>query len=153
MQFETIKRSRLPLLLAIPAGALALTGCSGPNYSGAGNEFVVHGKVTDPGKHSLKANIYRVDEANGDAEGWFKPNSNHQIHDNCDCDEGGWSVDNIKVGDVYGQNGNVIPPSEVAIGACVKFTGRIRANYEGKTQPERPVYEYAQEETCPPGQR
>jgi len=146
MHFEQLK-SRAYYLLALPAGALALSGCAGPNYSGNGNEFIVHGKVTDPGKHSIKARIYEVDEAYGEADGWFKPDTVHQLHDNCDC-HGFWSS-NKKYGVVYSNNGYEISPNYVAVGACVRFEGKMRANQEGKMTEDRPVYDNAQVETCP----
>lgn len=145
MQFERLK-SRAYYALALPVGALALAGC-GPNYSGAGNDFVVHGKVTDPGRHSIKARIFEVDQADGAADGWFKLGSVHQLHDNCDC-HGFWS-DNKKYGVVYDRQSNEIEPQAVAVGACVEFDGRIRANQEGKYTEDRPVYDVAQVEACP----
>jgi hypothetical protein len=148
MTHEKLKRSKLPPLLAIPAGAMALAGC-GANYSGEGNEFIIHGKVTDPGKHSLKANIYEIDIADGEADGWFKIGTKHQIHDNCDC-HGFWSS-NKKYGVVYNLQGYETSPSQVAVGACVRFDGKIRADQEGKTTDDRPVYDVAQVEECPNG--
>ena len=144
MQFETFRR-KLPYFLAIPVGAFALAGC-GANYSGNGNEFVVDGKVTDPGHHSLKARIYMVEEANGEADDWFKPGTVHQIHDNCNCH--GWDASNKRYGTVYGLNGQELNPSEVAIGACVEFEGKIRADQEGKVTEDRPVYDVAKVEQC-----
>lgn len=147
MRIEALRGRNLYQMLAIPMGALALSGC-GPNYSGAGNEFVVYGKVTDPGKHSLKAEIHAIEGAQGEAEEWFKLGNVHQLHDNCDC-QGLWNS-NKTLGIVYDRRGYEIEPSDVAIGACVRFEGRIRADSEGKYSDNRPVYETAQVEQCKP---
>jgi len=144
MQFEKFLSKKFALL-AIPVGALALAGC-GPNYSGNGNEFVVQGKVTDPGKHSLKAEILEVDKASGQATHWFKINHIHQLHDNCDCH--GWGHSNKRYGHVYDLQNYEISSSEVAIGACVRFEGKIKADSNGKTSEDRPVYDVAQVEDC-----
>ena len=144
MQFETL-RSRLPMLLALPAGALALSGCL-PNYSGNGNEFVVHGKVVHPGNHSITAQIFEVDEANGQANGWFKLDTVHQLHDNCNC-HGALNL-NKRYGTVYDMAGHSISPSSVAVGDCIQFDGKIRADQEGKISYDRPVFDVAQEEKC-----
>jgi hypothetical protein len=145
MKFETIKGRSLYSMLAIPVGAPALTGC-GANYSGDGNEFVVHGRVTDPGSHSLRAKIYHIESARGEADDWFELNHEHQLHDNCNC-HGFWNS-NKKFGTVYDLQGYEVEPSQVAIGACVRFYGRIRANSEGKTSSTRPVYETVNIERC-----
>lgn len=129
------------------AGALLVAGC-GPNYSGDGNEFKVEGQVTDPGDHSLKARIFQIDEAYGQAEDWFSLDHVHQLHDNCYCD-GGFTQDMEKVGEVQSRKGDEISPQQVAIGSCVVFIGRIRASKSGKYSHDRPVYELARVEDCP----
>ncbi len=132
------------------AGALALTllGCGNTSASGEGDEFVVQGRVTDPGEKSLKATIYEIDETHDAAEGWFEIGKEHQIHDNCDCD-GTWSK-RKQYGTAYDMNGKVIEPSNVAVGACVVFSGSIRKDQEGKYTDDRPVYVTAQVIPCPP---
>ncbi len=148
MQLEKLSKRRIPLVSALAAGGLMLAAC-GPNYSGDGNDFVVQGKVTDPGAHSLKARIFEVDDADGSADGWFHVGTVHQLHDNCNCH--GWLSSNKRYGEVLNVHGDQISPTDVAVGACVIFTGKIRANQVGKNYKNRPVYETAQVEQCPPG--
>lgn len=131
------------------AGIVALSGCS--NYSGEGNEFVVVGQVTDPGEESLKADITKIIETNGDADGWFKIGHEHQLHDNCDCDDG-FFRSNITVGKVLDFSGAEIEPDSVLEGACIVFEGTIRDDLtsNGKTSygKPRPVYNTAQIVEC-----
>lgn len=149
MNFNKLRNSRHYMYFAVPAGVLAFIGAGcGPNYSGNGNEFVVHGQVTDPGHHSLKARILEIDEAFGEADGWFKIGKVHQLHDNCDCH--GFFDTNHRYGEVYDTYEQPISPSDVSVGACVKFVGKIRSNAEGKSWDDRPVYDTAEVEDCDP---
>lgn len=143
---EFLKARPIGIGLVLGLGGLMTVGCTDPNYSGEGYEFVVEGQVTDPGKESLKAEIYEIRDVNGMADGWFSIGNTHQLHDNCDC-HGMWRGEK-QYGEVRTEDGEVIEPSDVAIGACVAFTGAIRANNEGKTWTERPVYEVAQIVPC-----
>lgn len=143
---EFLKPRSLAMGMVLGLGGLMTVGCTDPNYSGEGYEFVVEGQVTDPGNESLKAEIYEIRETNGMADGWFEIGNVHQLHDNCDC-HGMWTG-NKQYGEVRSQEGAMIEPSMVVIGACVEFTGAIRANNEGKTWTERPVYEIAQIIPC-----
>jgi len=143
---EFLKPRRVALSIALGLGGLMTAGCSGTNYSGEGNEFVVSGQVTDPGNESLKAVIYEINETHGEAETWFEVGNEHQLHDNCNC-HGFWAG-NKQYGEVRNEEGQVIEPSTVAIDACVEFTGAIRRYNHGKTYTERPVYETAQIIPC-----
>lgn len=135
-------------ILRATACALALgfaaVGCA--NYSGNGNEFTVKGRVTDPGKQSLQVDIYEISETNGDADGWFEDGVSHRIHDNCDC-HGTWSG-RKQYGRVISNEGRQITPSEVSVGSCVEFEGKIRSDNEGKTYTDRPVYDTATVIAC-----
>lgn len=143
---EKVSQRRLFKGAAILGLVAGLSAC-GPNYSGEGNDFKVKGIVLDAGQRSLTVDVYKIEQENGDAHGWFEDGRIHQIHDNCNCSGGFWN-DNKKVGEVYDFNGRVVQPSEVAVNTCVEFTGKIRAHHRGKAHPERPVYEVAQEIPC-----
>lgn len=147
-KFNSLVRSRG--VQAALAGALALTllGCGNTSASGEGDEFVVQGRVTDPGEKSLKAAIYEIGETHDAADGWFEIGKEHQIHDNCDCD--GFWMNRKQFGEVIDANGKSITPSDVAVGSCVVFSGSIRKNQEGKYTDDRPVYVTAQVIPCPP---
>lgn len=135
-------------ILRATACALALgiaaVGCA--NYSGNGNEFTVKGRVTDPGKQSLKVDIYEIDQTSGRANGWFEDGVSHRIHDNCDC-HGAWTG-RKQYGHVISNEGQEISPAEVTVGSCVEFEGKIRSNQEGKTHNDRPVYDTATVIAC-----
>ena len=124
-------------------GAFAI-GCANP--SGEGNEFVVTGEVTHVGTQSIGADIFEIDETNGDANGWFEDGTYHVIHDNCDC-HGFWSG-RKQYGHVENFDGETIDISEVVVGECIEFTGKIRSDNDGKYTSERPVYEVAQVVPC-----
>jgi hypothetical protein len=137
-------RKKIAVISAAGVGMLGLAGCA--NYSGNGNEFMVEGQVTDPGEHSLKARITTIEYEHGEAEGWFEVGHIHQLHDNCDCH--GALSSNKRYGTVLSVEGYPIQPSDVSVGACIRFIGRIRADHEGKTYHNRPVYNEAQVEQC-----
>lgn len=145
MEKQGKTRRNSGVLLSV--AALSLAVACGPNYSGEGNEFTVDGTVTTAGHHSLTADIYSVKKEEGQAEGWFENGISHQIHDNCDCGGGFWNG-HIEVGRVLDLQGQEISPFQVAVGACVEFEGKIRADQEGKTHEDRPVYDLAQEIPC-----
>lgn len=146
MPNKSARRARGILMVAV--ASVGLTACSDYNFSGKGNEFVVRGVVTDPGHHSLKATIYEIDKAEGDAQGWFDDKAVHQIHDNCNCNPDSFWNENVKAGRTLDLNGNEIQPFSVPIGACVEFDGKIREHHEGKTYDQRPVYDVARQIRC-----
>lgn len=131
------------LALALGLGAVAVS-CA--NYSGEGNEFSVSGQVTNAGKQSLKAEIYDIGVTHGDAHNWFEIGHEHRLHDNCDC-HGTWTG-RKQYGIVLDLKGGEIEPSQVAVGSCVEFTGKIRSDNEGKYHTDRPVYDIAQLVRC-----
>ncbi len=141
---EILKSPVVRKVVAGGALVLALAGCT--NYSGEGNEFDVHGKVIDAGKQSLTVKLQSVESAQGDASDWFKVGEEHQLHDNCDC-HGFWRG-RKQYGQAYAETGEKIEPSEVAIGSCVEFFGKIRTDSDGKFTSERPVYDRAEVEPC-----
>ncbi len=144
---RSIRSSFYRIGAVLGLSALAVSGCSGPNYSGEGNEFVVRGKVTDTGKQSVRAKIYQIDSTDGDATDWFSVGETEHLHDNCDC-HGFWKS-RKKYGTITEAGLVEISPSDVAIGSCIVFTGKIRSNAEGKTYDDRPVYEMANIIPCP----
>lgn len=135
---------RLRSVALVSALALGAVGCY--NYSGEGNEFTVYGEVTDPGEESLKVRVTGIEEANGEADGWFKIGAEHQLHDNCNC-HGAFKA-NEQTGFVYDGNEAVIEPSSVMAGKCVVVTGAIRNHKVGKYTHERPVYETVYVSPC-----
>jgi hypothetical protein len=140
-------KSRRNGAIVFSVAALSMVTACGPNYSGEGNDFTVDGTVTTAGSRSLTADIYGIKKEEGQAKGWFEDGVSHQIHDNCDCDSDFWTS-NIKVGRVLDLQGQEIEPFQVAVGACVEFEGKIRADQEGKYHHDRPVYDVAQEIPC-----
>lgn len=149
MEKQTRERGRRPrgIVLSVAALSLAAVAGCGPNYSGEGNDFKVDGKVTTAGHRSLTVDVYDIKKEEGDAKGWFEDGVSHQIHDNCNCSGNFWN-DNETVGRVLDMQGHEVSPSSIAVGTCVEFDGRIRANQEGKYHYDRPVYNVAQEIPC-----
>lgn len=141
-RLRIFERRPVQAALGILMGATALSACGQYNYSGEGNEFSVTGVVLDAGDQSLKIDVEEVDYVNGWSKGWMDDMDGHRVHDNCDC-HGTWTG-RKQYGEVYDLDGEVIEPSEVAVGACVHMVGAIRTDSDGKTSHRRPVYETAQ---------
>lgn len=143
MERQTNKNIIRTLACAVGLGFVAV-GCA--NYSGSGNEFTVKGRVTGTGESSLEVDVYEIDQTSGRANGWFEDGVSHRLHDNCDC-HGFWSG-RKQYGQVISNEGRLISPSDVTIGSCVEFDGKIRSNQEGKSHDDRPVYDTATEIAC-----
>lgn len=125
---------------------LTLAGCA--NYTGEGNEFVARGIVKETTWQSISADVYAIPAASGEAKSFLGVGDDEEFHDNCDCDDSGFFVERVKIGDLHDQDGNVISPVTLAVGTCVEFRGAIRSDNDGKTDHERPVYEWAQVVPC-----
>lgn len=141
-------RSRRSAALLLCIGALGLVGC-GANKAGTGNEFKIRAEVRSVGKHSVNVNVREVQEAEGEAVGWFTDDEPHRVHDNHEtCDI--LSDDLKMVGEQYDAHGNPESLKDVEAGEIVILTGKIRdsytscgkySHYEG-----RPVYDILAEE-------
>lgn len=135
-------RKRIALIALI---ILILTAC-GPDQTGNGHEFVITGQVTDVGEESIEIVLERTESANGEAQGWMDdPGNKHRIHDNCDC-HGFWSG-RKQYGFVF-HAGEMIDLTSLQEGWCVRISGAIRRDQDGKTSHLRPVYESAIVVSC-----
>lgn len=140
--------TRIKVIIAVLVLGVLLTPCSEASYSGDGNEFTVLGKVTYVGRQSIGTDVYEVVETNGRARGWFDDGVYHVIHDNCDCKSSWAGHSRTKVGHVEGVDGEEISMDDLNVGLCMRFTGKIRSDKEGKTYNNRPVYDVAQIIPC-----
>jgi hypothetical protein len=127
----------------LAVGLLSVLGLSAcETYDPDNNTFEVVGKVTDPGKESLKVNITEIGQTEGKANGWFKVGNEHQIHDNCNC-YGSWNS-NKQYGVVLSYYGLEMNPNDVDQGSCVELRGKIRDIQSDDNTEYRPVYDVAQ---------
>lgn len=116
------------------------------DYTGEGNRFTVEMSIVEVGSQSVRGEILRIDEANGRADGWFKIDNTHRIHDNCDC-HGFWRS-RKKYGRVFDNSGQEITLDDLTGNECLRLEGRIRSNSEGKTWDDRPVFDNATVQPC-----
>jgi hypothetical protein len=131
----------------LAVGLLSVLGLSAcETYDPDNNTFEVVGKVTDPGKESLKVNITEIGHTKGKANGWFKVGNEHQIHDNCNC-HGSWNSKK-QYGVVLSYSGLEMNPNDVDQGSCVEFQGKIRDIQSDDDTEYRPVYDVAQIVDC-----
>jgi hypothetical protein len=143
---EKLRNNGNRKLAALGVATISLAGCAYPNYSGEGNEFTITARVSDGREQSLKVLPGRIIEAHGAAEDWFHIGEEHQIHDNCDCDDDGSNRKTYGV--VLDKNGNAMEPDDVLDDTCVLIEGKIRDDKEGKTHNERPVFDKVQIIEC-----
>ena len=130
------KLARAALLVGL--GSVILTGCV--DYKGEDSQFVISGPVVDVGEKSVTILPQNVQDAQGEAIGWFESADETQVHDNY---KNNWC--NIKeVGREFSRNGQVQGLRDVQAGEWVELRGNIRDSKVvcGKTSTweTRPVY-------------
>lgn len=136
---KTNRKGCMAVCAAIGGGAILLAGCS--NLSGEGNEFKVEGRVVSVGDRSVTVETVRVDEAHGDAKGWFDDGKKHQVHNNY---KDNW-CDMKTVGHEFTAAGVPESLDDLQTGELVELDGKIRDSYTycGKYAhyQERPVFD------------
>lgn len=140
MERKTFKRLTAAGLISL--GALSLAGCAEEhyNYEGAGNEFVVHGPVSDvedDGTIHINEQQIVVDEVYGEATDWFKDGNGQNVfsdnfnfepyfYENSDSGLFTCGEKQVEVGRVLNRNGQEISPQDLQPGTEVTIHGSIR---------------------------